>query len=189
VRRTSGGRHGGHQQGEQRRLGGRGAGRRHSGGIDPDATVVRTASPVTLDGGRSLVGQRVLMVEDGPTLTHGGMAFGAGTVAARDAGVTTFVDPRPYAFGPIAETFAAYPTIGDVLPAMGYGDAQLADLGRTIRAVPCDVVIVGTPVDLARVVDLGHPVRRASYAVTAVGSPSLVDVLAPHLDDWRSRRT
>jgi predicted GTPase len=155
--------------------------------VNPNAAVVRTASPVTLDPGPELAGRRVLVVEDGPTLTHGGMAYGAGTVAAREAGVTAFVDPRPYAVGSIAETFAAYPSIGCVLPAMGYGDAQLADLGATIRAVPCDAVIVGTPVDLGRIVDLGHPARRATYTVTAVGSPSIADVLAPHVDAWSVR--
>jgi predicted GTPase len=155
--------------------------------VNPDATVVRTASVVTLEAGPSLDGGRVLVVEDGPTLTHGGMPHGAGTVAAREAGAT-LVDPRPYAVGSIAETFAAYPTIGPVLPAMGYGDAQLVDLSRTIKAVRCDAVIVGTPVDLGRIVDLGHPVRRATYSVQDVGTPSIVDVLAPYLKAWRSPR-
>jgi predicted GTPase len=156
--------------------------------VNPDAVIVRAASPVTLDAGPSLVGRRVLVVEDGPTMTHGGMAFGAGSVAARAADVATFVDPRPYAVGSIAETFAAYPTIGAVLPAMGYGEAQLDDLGRTIRAVPCDVVIVGTPVDLGRIVDLGHPARRATYTLREMGAPTLTDVLKPHLDAWRAGR-
>lgn len=99
------------------------------------ASIVTAASPVTLDPGPSLAGLRVLAVENGPTITHGGMPFGAGTVAARQAGVTEFVDPRPYAVGSIAETYAKYPAIGAVLPAMGYGDVQLAELAATIRAV------------------------------------------------------
>src|SRR5690606_28475784 len=113
--------------------------------------------------GPSLAGRRVLVVEDGPTITPGGMPFGAGSVAAREAGAAELVDPRPYAVGSIAATYAAYPGIGAVLPAMGYGDAQLAELGATVRAADCDAVVVGTPIELARIVDLGHPSRRAHY--------------------------
>lgn len=152
--------------------------------VNPHATVVRAESPVALSPGPSLAGQRVLVVEDGPTITHGGMPFGAGTVAARQAGVTQFVDPRPYAVGSIADTYAAYPSIGAVLPAMGYGEAQLRDLAETIRAAQCDTVVVGTPMDLARLVELGHPVRRVGYELREVGEPTLADVLRPHLADW-----
>jgi predicted GTPase len=154
--------------------------------VNPAATVVKAASPVTLEDGPSLVGARVLVVEDGPTITHGGMPFGAGTVAARQGGVTVFVDPRPHAIGSIADTFEKYPGIGLVLPAMGYGDAQLLELAETIRSTPCDVVIAGTPIDLGRVIgDVGHPVRRVTYELRDVGEPTLADVIAPLARQWR----
>lgn len=156
--------------------------------LAPSATVVRAQSPVSLEGDGSLVGQRVLVVEDGPTLTHGGMPFGAGTVAARDAGASETVDPRPFAVGSIAATFEAYPGTGAVLPAMGYGPAQLADLEATLQAAPVDVVVSGTPMDLGRLIDVGHPVRRATYELREVGSPTLADVLAPHVARWSRRR-
>ncbi len=151
---------------------------------NPGAVVVSAQSPVTLAPGPSLAGQRVLVVEDGPTVTHGGMPFGAGTVAARRAGAVP-VDPRPYAVGSIAEAFRAYPGIGPVLPALGYGPAQLDELARTVRAVECDAVVLGTPIDLGRLVDLGHPVRRVAYGLRETGRPTLAEVLAPYLDKWR----
>lgn len=152
--------------------------------VNPAATVVRAASPVTLEGAPSLVGARVLVVEDGPTITHGGMPFGAGTVAARQAGATTIIDPRPYAVGSIAETYERYPDIGDVLPAMGYGDQQLLELLETMDRAPCDVIVAGTPIDLARLVDTRHPVLRASYELREVGRPTLADVLEPFMRKW-----
>ncbi len=145
--------------------------------VNPDADIVRAASPVTLDAGPSLAGARVVVVEDGPTVTHGGMPFGAGTVAARAAGAMV-VDPRPYAVGSIAQTYERYAHLGAVLPAMGYSDAQLADLAATIRAADCDAVIAGTPIDLAHVVDTGKPIRRVTYELAEVGSPTLADVLS-----------
>jgi predicted GTPase len=148
------------------------------GAVNPGATIVQTASPVRLEPGADVAGKRVLVVEDGPTLTHGGMPFGAGTVAARQAGAGVIVDPRPYAVGSIAETFARYPALGPVLPAMGYGDGQLADLAATIRQVPCDVVLTGTPIDLGRIIDAGHPIRHASYQSVEVGEPRLADLVA-----------
>jgi predicted GTPase len=157
--------------------------------VNPTATVVRAASPVTLQDGPSLVGARVLVVEDGPTITHGGMPFGAGTVAARQGGASELVDPRPYAVGSIADAFEKYPGIGLVLPAMGYGDRQLHELAETIRATPCDVVIAGTPIDLGRVVgDTGHPIRRVTYELRDVGGPSLADVLSPLAGKWADQR-
>ncbi len=150
------------------------------------ATVILAESPVTLDDGPSLAGLRALVVEDGPTLTHGGMPFGAGTVAARAAGVAEIVDPRPYAVGSLATTYETYPQTGPVLPAMGYGAAQLADLEATIRAMPVDVVVSGTPMDLGRIITVDQPLRRASYALREVGSPTLAEVLAPFIEDWRS---
>jgi predicted GTPase len=147
--------------------------------LAPRAVVVRAASPVTLEGDGDLVGQRVLVVEDGPTLTHGGMPFGAGTVAARAAGAREIVDPRPFAVGSIAGTYETYPGTGPVLPAMGYGPAQLADLQATLQAADVDVVVSGTPMDLGRLVDVGHPMRRATYMLQDAGSPTLAEVIAP----------
>ncbi len=157
--------------------------------VNPTATVVRAASPVSLGPGPSIDGARVLVVEDGPTITHGGMGFGAGTVAARDGGAAELVDPRPWAVGSIAETFATYPHIVDVLPAMGYGDDQLADLAATIAGTPCDVVITGTPIDLGRLIDIDAPVRHATYRYAHAGDPTLGDVLAPHIETWLAGAT
>jgi predicted GTPase len=151
---------------------------------NPKATIVKAASPVTLSPGPDLVGKRVLVIEDGPTVTHGGMPFGAGTVAAHQAGATDLIDPRPFAVGSIKETFAKYPTIGTVLPAMGYGDAQLAELAETIQKADCDVVVSGTPMDLGRLLEIGHPLRSCTYELREVGEPTLVDVLSPYIGKW-----
>ena len=147
--------------------------------LNPRATIVEAESPVTLDAGPPLAGKRVLVVEDGPTLTHGGMAFGAGTVAAKRAGAAELVDPRPWAVGSIADTFARYPHIGAVLPAMGYGDKQLHELEKTIEQVECDVVVTGTPFDLGRLISTRHPLRHARYELRERGQPTLQDVIAP----------
>ncbi len=154
--------------------------------VNPAATIVRAASPVVLSGEGSLVGKKVLVVEDGPTITHGGMPFGAGTVAAHHAGVTEFVDPRPTAVGSLAETYRKYPHIGPVLPAMGYGDAQLADLTATIVASGCDVVVNGSPFAFARLLHLVVPIRDATYTLSEVGRPDLAEVLAPWIARWKS---
>jgi predicted GTPase len=154
--------------------------------VNPRARVIRAASAVTLEDGPPLAGKRVLVIEDGPTITHGGMPFGAGTVAAHHDGATELVDPRPYAVGSIAATYARYPGIGAVLPAMGYGDEQLAELGATVRQADCDAVVIGTPMDLARLVDLGHPSRRVFYELQEIGSPTLKDVLDPLALLWGS---
>ena len=156
--------------------------------VNPGATVIRAASPVTLEPGPSLAGARVLVVEDGPTLTHGGMPYGAGTVAARQAGATRIVDPRPYAVGSIAETFRAYPSIGLVLPATGYGRHQIEELAATIDAADCDVVVAGTPIGLRRVVGSARPVRQARYELRELGHPDLAEVLAPMLAVARTGR-
>jgi predicted GTPase len=148
---------------------------------NPDAVVVEAASPITLDPGPELAGARVLVVEDGPTVTHGGMRYGAGTVAARMAGAAELVDPRPWAVGQIAETFERYPNIGALLPSMGYGAQQLAELEATMQAVPCDVVVTGTPIDLGRLLDPGHPLRHARYEYADVGPPTLAEALEPFL--------
>jgi predicted GTPase len=157
----------------------------NAGWVNPKALVVKAESPVTLGPGPDLTGKRVLVVEDGPTITHGGMPFGAGTVAAKQAGAGELVDPRPYAVGSLRDTFAKFPTIGAVLPAMGYGPAQVAELAETIQRTDCDVVVAGTPMDLARVLDAGHPIRSCSYVLREVGTPTLSDVLAPYVAKWR----
>lgn len=153
--------------------------------VNPAAQVVRVASPVVLAPGPSLAGKRVLVVEDGPTITHGEMPYGAGTVAARQAGASELVDPRPFAVGSIADTFARYPGIGTVLPAMGYSDEQLAELTATIDATGCDVVVAGTPIDLARLITTRHPIRRATYDLHETGRPTLAGLLQPIIEQAR----
>jgi predicted GTPase len=146
--------------------------------VNPRARIVRAASPVVLEDGPSIVGARVLVVDDGPTLTHGGMPFGAGTVAARQGGALELVDPRPFAVGSIAEVLARYPGV-DSLPAMGYSPEQLAELEATINAASCDVVVTGTPIDLGRLIQSKHPIRHARYELQEIGTPTLEQVLAP----------
>ena len=145
--------------------------------VNPLLTVVRASSPVTLDEGPSLAGKAVLVVEDGPTITHGGLPFGAGTVAAQAAGAPLRVDPRPYAVGSIAAVYDDFPHIGAVLPAMGYSDEQLRELEATINAADCDVVVTGTPIDLGRLIESRHPIRHATYELRELGEPSLESVL------------
>ena len=147
--------------------------------VNPGAMLVFAESPVELEPGPDLAGKRVLVIDDGPTITHGGMPFGAGMVAARKAGATEFVDARPFAVGSIADTYRKYPDIGTVLPAMGYGDQQLAELAQTIDATDAEVVVTGTPMDLGRLITVHQPIRHATYRLSEVGSPNLEDVLAP----------
>ena len=144
--------------------------------VAPSATVIRAASPVVLKEGPSLAGQPVLVVDDGPTITHGGMPFGAGAVAAREAGAIP-VNPRRFAVGSIADTLREFPHITAVLPAMGYGEAQLRELEATINAVECEAVISGTPMALGRLIDSRHPIRQVTYSLAEVGEPTLHDVL------------
>jgi predicted GTPase len=147
--------------------------------VNAQATIVRAASPPILQAGAPIRGKRVMVIEDGPTLTHGGMTFGAGTVAAQQAGVAERVDPRPFAVGSIAETFRRYPHIGRVLPAMGYSDQQLHELEMTINKADCDVVVTGTPIDLGRLIKSRHPLRHVTYELQEIGEPTLADVVAP----------
>ncbi len=133
--------------------------------LNPDAEIVRCDSPVTLAGPGLIAGRRVVVVEDGPTLTHGSMSFGAGVVAARAAGVAEIVDPEPYAVGAIAETYAKYPNAVGILPAMGYGEQQIADLQATIAAMPVEAIVSGTPIDLTRVLTVDKPLVRARYSL------------------------
>ncbi len=150
--------------------------------VNPRATILRGASPVRLDDEAAVAGRRVLVVEDGPTITHGGMAYGAGYVAARAAGAAEIVDPRAAAAPEIAAVFAAYPHIGAVLPAVGYAPAQLQALAATIAAAPADLVISATPIDLARLVRLDKKVIRARYGFAEAGTPSLAETIDRFLD-------
>ena len=137
--------------------------------LNPRAVVVRANSPVSVSDGAAVRGKRVLVIEDGPTLTHGDMKYGAGIIAAKKYGAAEIVDPRPYAVGELAATFAKYPGIGTLLPAMGYGQNQMRDLAATIERCPCDLVLVGTPIDLARVVRIGKPSLRVRYELDEEG--------------------
>ncbi|MDY0297165.1 MAG: cyclic 2,3-diphosphoglycerate synthase [Acidobacteriota bacterium] len=146
--------------------------------FNPDAVVVDAASPVFVDDPEKIRGKRVLVVEDGPTLTHGEMTYGAGVVAAYKFGADELVNPRPYAVGEIKKTYDKYPEIGEeLLPAMGYGDQQMKDLEATINAVDCDMVIIGTPIDLGRVIKINKPAMRVTYELDEIGTPTLADIL------------
>ncbi len=147
--------------------------------MNPMAKVIFANSPPTLDEGPDLLGRYVLVVDDGPTLTHGEMPFGAGLVAARKAGAAKIVDPRPFAAGTIKATLDKWPHLTNVLPAMGYDDEQLADLETTLNAADCDIVVTGTPIDLGRLITSKHPIRHVRYELEEVGSPTLADVLEP----------
>jgi len=149
--------------------------------VAPNAIVVDAASPLTVDKPELIRGKRVLVVEDGPTLTHGEMKIGAGTVAAKKFGAAELVDPRQYAVGKLAETFRLYPNIGTLLPAMGYGDQQVADLEKTIAAVPCDAVVIATPIDLNRLIKIKQPTVKVEYALQEIGQPDLEVVICDFL--------
>ncbi len=145
--------------------------------VNPDAVVVDGASPIKVDNPELIKGKRVLVVEDGPTLTHGEMKLGAGTVAAQKYGAAEIIDPRPYTVGKLSETFKIYPKIGVLLPAMGYSDEQLKDLETTINNVDCDAVIIGTPIDLSRIVKINKPTTRVYYDLQEIGTPDLEGIL------------
>jgi predicted GTPase len=149
--------------------------------LNPEALVIEAASPLFVDDGDAIRGKRALVVEDGPTLTHGEMAYGAGWVAARRYGAADIVDPRPYAVGSIAATYEKYPTTGDVLPAMGYGEKQVEELAATIRATEADVIVIGTPIDLTRLIEFDKPSVRVRYELQEIGDPTLEDALKPVL--------
>jgi predicted GTPase len=146
---------------------------------NPSAVVIEARSPVFAEQGQTIAGQRVLVVEDGPTLTHGGMKFGAGTLATKQYGAKEIVDPRPWLVGTLLDTFEKYPEIGNLLPAMGYGKEQIKDLEQTINASDCDCVVIGTPIDLARVINIQKPSVRVTYELEEVGIPNLETVLKP----------
>ncbi len=145
--------------------------------INPTAIVVDGASPLTVDKPELIRGKRVLVVEDGPTLTHGEMKIGAGVVAALKFGAGELVDPRPYTVGKLSETFRIYPNIGTLLPAMGYGEEQVKDLEKTIENTPCDAVVIATPIDLSRIVKINKPTVKVGYDLQEIGSPNLTGIL------------
>ena len=146
--------------------------------LNPNATVIEANSPVTVDNPDAIRGKRVLVVEDGPTLTHGEMKYGAGVIAAKRFGAAALVDPRPFAVGTIAATFKKYPGIGTLLPAVGYGDQQMADLKATIDKADCDLVLIATPIDLRRTIHFDRPAQRVGYDLEEIGKPDLDDLLA-----------
>jgi len=145
--------------------------------INPNAVIIEGASPIYVDDPEAIRGKRVLVVEDGPTLTHGGMKIGAGWVAARRFGAKEIVDPRPFAVGEILATYKKYPDTGKILPAMGYGEQQIRDLEKTIENADVDMVIIGTPIDLTRVMKINRPSQRVRYELEEIGKPDLEDIL------------
>lgn len=157
--------------------------RRNVHAVNPEATLIEAASELTVDDPSIVRGKRVLVVEDGPTLTHGEMKIGAGTVAAERLGAAEIVDPRPFLVGRLKETFDLYPEIGAVLPAMGYGEEQLRDLAATIAAADCDAVVVGTPIDLSRVIEIAQPHTRVHYDLVETGEPDLAAVVDAFIAD------
>ncbi|MHC4779102.1 MAG: cyclic 2,3-diphosphoglycerate synthase [Planctomycetota bacterium] len=151
--------------------------------LNPSAAIVHADSPLTVEDPEAIRGKKVLCVEDGPTLTHGGMSFGAAVLAARRLGAAEIVDPRPWVTGAIAETFKSYPGIGPLLPAMGYSPEQISDLEEVINRAECDRVIIGTPIDLSRLVRIGKPAHRVHYALAEKGDVKLSDIVNKFLDE------
>lgn len=145
--------------------------------MKPGIPVIEAASPIFVDDPSAITGKRVLVVEDGPTLTHGEMAYGAGWVAARRFGASEIIDPRPWAVGTIAKTYEKYQKTGNVLPAMGYGDEQIRELEETINKIDADLVIIGTPIDLSRILKINKPTQRVRYELQEIGQPTLTDLL------------
>jgi predicted GTPase len=145
--------------------------------VNPKATIIRAKSPTIVKDGGRIRGKRVLVIEDGPTLTHGGMTYGAGIVAAKKYGAAKIIDPRPFAVGSIKATFEKYNHLDVVLPAMGYGDKQTRELAKTIEAIDCDLVVSATPIDITRVIKVSKPILRVGYELQEIGTPTLKDVL------------
>ncbi|MFW6289938.1 MAG: GTP-binding protein, partial [Mariniphaga sp.] len=152
--------------------------------VNPNAEVIQAESPVWVENPEVITGKRVLCIEDGPTLTHGEMTFGAAVVAAQKYMAGKIVDPRPYTTGELTQTFEKYPKIGTLLPAMGYGPAQVKDLEATINKTDCDSVIIGTPIDLSRIIEIGKPFTRVHYDLKEIGHPNLDEVLAGFENDY-----
>ena len=147
---------------------------------NPNAIIVKAASPMKVDNPELIKGKRALVIEDGPTLTHGEMPYGIATIAAKKLGANEIVDPRPYAVGSIVEAYKKYKHLGAILPALGYGEHQIRELEETINATPCDVVVVGTPIDLRRIVKINKPAVYVRYELQEVGSPNLEEILNKH---------
>ena len=145
--------------------------------VNPKARIIRANSPTIVKDGGRITGKRVLVIEDGPTLTHGGMKYGAGIVAAKKYGAAEIIDPRPFAVGSIKKTFEKYNHLDNVLPAMGYGDKQTRELAKTIEAIDCDLVVSATPIDITRVIKVSKPILRVGYELEEIGTPTLKDVL------------
>jgi predicted GTPase len=145
--------------------------------VNPNAVILDAASPITADKPELVKGKRVLVIEDGPTVTHGNMPYGAATIAAKKFGAKELVDPKPYAVGSIKATYAQYPHLGSVLPAVGYGEKQIAELEETINNTPCDVVLIGTPIDLRRVIKVNKPTVRVKYELQVIGPVCLEEIL------------
>jgi len=151
--------------------------------INPDAVVIEGASPLFVDDPAGIKGKRVLVIEDGPTLTHGEMSYGAGWVAARRFGAAEIVDPRRFAVGSIKSTYNKYPTTGEVLPAMGYGETQIRELEQTINNADADLVLVATPIDLTRIIKINQPTQRVRYELQVIGQPTLEEILKEKFED------
>jgi len=154
--------------------------------VNPQALVIDAASPIRVDRPEIIRDKQVLVIEDGPTLTHGEMQIGAGIVAARKYGARECVDPRPFVVGKLAETFRKYPNIGQLLPAMGYGETQVRDLEETIARTKCEAVIIGTPIDLNRIVQIRQPSTRVYYDLQEIGRPNLDEILNAFLNKFRN---
>jgi len=149
---------------------------------NPNATIIEAASPIQVDDPSVIRDKRVLVIEDGPTLTHGGMKYGAGVIAAQRFNASELVDPRPYIVDSISDTYRKYPKIGQLLPAMGYGESQIKDLQETVNRVECDGIVIGTPIDLGRLLTFNVPTTRVKYELQEIGLPSLESVLERKLD-------
>ena len=145
--------------------------------VNPTAVIIDAASPIFIDRPEIIAGKRVLVIEDGPTLTHGEMEYGAGVIAAKKFGARELVDPRPYAAGTIKETFAKYDHLSNLLPAMGYGEKQMKELEKTIKNTDCDSVVIGTPIDLSRIINIEQPYTRVRYELQEIGKPNLQDII------------
>lgn len=156
--------------------------KRSAASVNPGARIMNADMRITCEDPAAIAGKRVLVVEDGPTLTHGEMTYGAGVIAARQHGAAEIVDPRPYVVGEIAGTFEHYPGIGALLPAMGYGRKQMDDLASTINSIDCDLVLIATPIDLRRVVDIARPSMRVGYELAEIGEPTMRQVLSEFLE-------
>jgi len=148
---------------------------------NPNASIIDATLKISVENPDKIEGRRVLAVEDGPTVTHGGMAYGAGTLAARKYGASIIVDPKPYAVGSIKETFNKYPDIDNLLPAMGYSREQIIELEETINQTECDTVITGTPIDLAKIISINKPIVRANYELQEISKPDLRELITYHI--------